>query len=161
MKNIYLKSLHILAALVLFLLFGNVILQIFSRTFLVKVPIWTEEVGKYLLVWFVAISSGILFFERDPIGIDLIYKRLPRLWRNVILIISLVASAWFGFMLAYGSLTLVERGRFIRTPALNLQLSYVYSSLTLIGIVMLIAMVIKLLNYIKKIIQNDKTSRDK
>ncbi|WP_085506144.1 TRAP transporter small permease [Thalassobacillus devorans] len=137
--------LEFLATSFLLLLFGNVILQIFARTFLPKVPSWTTEVGSYLLVWIIAFGAGLLILDREPIGLRMVIDRLHGKAKKTLKIIIFVLSAWFSITLAYGSLALVKRGSTIYTPALNLPMSYIYSALTVIGILIFFSMTLYLL----------------
>jgi TRAP-type transport system small permease protein len=139
--QLYRQSLIATGILLVTALFLNVILQVFSRSFLVSVPPWTEEVGSFLLVWLVAIGSGVLFLERKPIAIDFIYEKLPKIPKFVVLVLNVVLSIWFLIMLVIGSLQLTEKSGDVHSPALNLPFSYVFSSLIVAGILMAISII--------------------
>jgi TRAP-type C4-dicarboxylate transport system permease small subunit len=142
--KIYRNILKYLSIALLFILFSNVILQIFARAFLATVPTWTEEVGKYSIVWLTALGAGLFFIERDPIGIDSLFKRFSNRWQKIVTLLILALSSIFSLALVYGSLDLVKRGMSIRTPVLNLQFSYIYSGLTVTGLVISIALISKI-----------------
>ena len=146
MKNIiriYGNVLKWLASVILGVIFLNVILQIFSRTFLVSVPSWTEEVGSYLLIWLVAIAAGILFLDRKPIGIDFIFENLSKRGQNFITALNILLSISFLILLIIGSFQLAEKSLEVRSPALNLPFSYIFISLAIAGILMIISIILR------------------
>lgn len=108
-----------------------------------SVPPWTEEVGSFLLVWLVAIGSGILFLDRNPIAIDFIFEKLPKVPKIIVLVLNIILSIWFLVMLVVGSLQLTEKSGNVHSPALNLSFSYVFSSLVVAGILMTVSIVLR------------------
>lgn len=51
-----------------------VLLQIFARVFLPKVPPWTEEMSRYLQVYLVAFGAGIAVRNDSFIGVDTLFN---------------------------------------------------------------------------------------
>lgn len=97
-------------AALLVLLVMDVWLGVLVR-YVIPLPItFTEEAARYLMIWtaLLAVSSGIA--RRDHIGVQLLVERLPvSARRMVLLLIDVLALAFFLFLMIYG-IGLVEKG---------------------------------------------------
>jgi TRAP-type C4-dicarboxylate transport system permease small subunit len=96
-------------------IFAVVIYAVVTRYALVhvgiKVPSWTEEVPRYLLIWisFLAGAAGIA--RRDHVGFELLFDALPRALRRVVaafLAALLIGFGWIVFR--YGIVFVEEFG---------------------------------------------------
>ena len=79
--------------------------------YVIPLPLtFTEEAARYLMIWtaLLAVSCGIA--RREHIGVQLLVERLPvSMRRLVLLLVDLLAFAFFLFLLIYG-IGLVEKG---------------------------------------------------
>ena len=97
-------------AALLVLLVLDVWLGVLVR-YVIPLPLtFTEEAARYLMIWtaLLAISCGIA--RREHIGVQLLVERFPvSVRRLVLLLVDLLALAFFLFLLIYG-IGLVEKG---------------------------------------------------
>lgn len=108
------------------------ILQVVFRYVLSSPLVWTEELARYLGIWYVMLSIGIIHSEYGHIGLDILPDgfTLPRL------LLTNLAS------LIYSLFIIVETPDFLKvasarlTPALRLPATFVYVAIP-IGFVLL------------------------
>jgi TRAP-type C4-dicarboxylate transport system permease small subunit len=120
-------------------LVGNVGLQIIARVFPVRVPMWTEELGNFLLLLIVAVGCGLLFLDKAPIGIDFFFLRLSPRLRKVVYALNVTVACAFSVALAISSVGLVQRGAAMRTPIMRLQYSYFYMAILTAGVLIFVS----------------------
>ncbi len=104
-----------------------VLLQVFARLFLPKVPSWTEEISRFLLIWMVSCGAGLAMRNSNFVNVDLFVNKLPARARLALaalsdaLVIFLMSVfgwyAWPHFMNLGGRQT---------SPAMNLSMRYVF-----------------------------------
>lgn len=120
-------------------LVGNVGLQIVARAFPIRVPMWTEEMGNFLLLLIVAVGCGLLFLDKPPIGIDFFFLRLPPRLRAVVYAVNVTVACAFSVALAVSSVELVQRGAAMRTPIMRLRYSYFYMAIMTAGFLIFVS----------------------
>ena len=54
-----------------------VMLQVVARLFFPKVPTWTEEVSRLMLLYTVGFSAGLAVKERAYVNVDILTSRFP------------------------------------------------------------------------------------
>ncbi len=100
---------RICAALAVILVL-DVWLGVFVR-YVWPLPItFMEEAARYLMIWMalLAVSAGIV--HREHIGVLILFDALPQAWRRrLLLLLDLLALAFFLFLLIYG-IGLVQSG---------------------------------------------------
>ncbi len=121
-------------SLAFFGLVGSVLLQVFSRWLLPKVPNWTEETSRMFLIWMVGFGGGLAFRERSYVNVDLLISLFPK-WltrvfaRGTDLLIAL-------FMLVFTREAwnqTVKMGMRQTSPALDIPMQYVFFALVVLG----------------------------
>ncbi len=72
--------------------------------YVIPLPItFTEEASRYLMIWMalLAVSCGIA--RREHIGVTLLFDKLPRrAARTLLLVLDVIAFAFFGLLFVYG-----------------------------------------------------------
>src|SRR4051812_34070085 len=104
-----------------------VFLQFFTRYVLNDSLAWTEEVARYGLMWVVFIGGAMVTRRNTHIAVELLSNVMkPGPMRAALL--ALVDFIKLGFLglLAYFSLTIVERMHMQRMTVFDLPMSYVY-----------------------------------
>jgi TRAP-type C4-dicarboxylate transport system permease small subunit len=104
-----------------------VFLQFFTRYVLNDSLSWTEEVARYGLMWVVFIGGAMVTRRNTHIAVELLSNVMkPGPMRAALL--ALVDFIKLGFLglLAYFSLTIVERMHMQRMTVFDLPMSYVY-----------------------------------
>lgn len=114
-----------------------VIAGVFFR-FVLNAPLaWSEELSRYLMIAITMLASSLAIRERRHVGLTFIIERLPFryylvLIGNLLTIFFLVVLTVEGYKLA------IFEGPFQRSPGLRIEMTYVFSSLFIGAIVMII-----------------------
>ncbi len=66
-----------IASILFIVLFGVILLQIVGRTPLVKGPIWTEELARWIWVWMALIGIGTVERDRAHLRMGFLVEMLP------------------------------------------------------------------------------------
>lgn len=125
----------VLASLALLGLAAVVLLQIFARVALPSSPAWTEELSRYLFIYMVALSSGLVLRRNRHVNVELFQQFLG--WRGQLLYRALICLAVGGFallMVPY-AWQYAQIGAFQTSPTLKLPMRYVFfSTVALFGL---------------------------
>ncbi len=121
-------------------LVGCVIWQVISRYILNSPSTVTDELARYLFMWVAMIGAAYTTGQKRHLAIDIITMRLDGLRKTIAeFIIQVAVAAFSAIVLVYGGLTLVfntlESGQI--TPALDIQMGYVYLCLPISGLLMI------------------------
>ena len=109
-----------------------VFLQFFTRYVLNDSLAWTEEVARYALMWLVFIGGAVVTRKNSHIAVELLSNLMPpsRLRTALLAFIDTVKLGFLG-LLAYFSVTIVERMHYQRMTVIDLPMSIVYGGITL------------------------------
>jgi TRAP-type transport system small permease protein len=113
-------------------------LQVFSRYFMDTTPHWTEEAARMLFIYAVAFGTGAGIQNGDFIRLDLIGKYLSpaaEWWLDVATDAIIVIFAVF---LIAGSIQFISLGMDELSPALQITMGFVFISIALIGLAIIL-----------------------
>jgi len=106
---------------------GVVLLQIFARVFLPKVPAWTEELSRYLQVYLVAFGAGLAIKNDSFVSVETIFGFMGKKAGLILKIVNnMVVFVIFGF-LAFSSVDLYKLGKprtAVTMPSITMNLIY-------------------------------------
>src|SRR3954469_11192537 len=104
-----------------------VFLQFFTRYVLNDSLAWTEEIARYGLMWVVFIGGAMVTRRNTHIAVELLANVLkPGIVRTVLLAsLDAIKLGFFG-LLAYFSVTIIERMHMQRMTVFDLPMSVVY-----------------------------------
>src|SRR5262245_24181533 len=116
-----------------------VFLQFFTRYVLNDSLSWTEEIARYGLMWVVFIGGAMVTRRNTHIAVELLSNVMgPGPLRATLLaFVDLVKLAFLG-LLAWLSVTIIERMSIQRMTVFDLPMSYVYAGVGLCFFLMLI-----------------------
>ncbi|RJQ55117.1 MAG: TRAP transporter small permease [Desulfobacteraceae bacterium] len=84
-------------------IFAIVLFTVFSRYLFNYVASWSEEVPRYLLVWIGFLGAALAVRQKEHIGFDYLYNKLPDLPRRILGLLLNVGIFVIGLiMLVYG-----------------------------------------------------------
>jgi TRAP-type C4-dicarboxylate transport system permease small subunit len=111
----------------------SVVIQIFSRTFLPKIPSWTEEVARYCFIYAVAFAAGLAVQTNSYVAVDIITNGIPpRFKRGYTIALNTVLCA-FSVFFTFRSLPKYVFLRFrIVSTALEIPMQYIRFSLVIL-----------------------------
>jgi TRAP-type transport system small permease protein len=115
-----------------------VFLQVIYRYVIGDSLSFSEELARYMFIWSVAMGSALALRTRSHIGVELLVERLPeslgnraKLLANALNLAFFALLVWFGFDMVLETMDQ-------ESPAMELPLGYVYLSVPLSAIVLLI-----------------------
>ncbi len=107
-----------------------VFLQFFTRYVLNNSLAWTEEIARYGLMWLAFIGGAVVTRRRSHIAVELLSHLLPQGWlrTGLQIFIELVKLGFLG-LLAYFSVSIIERMHNQRMTVFDLPMSIVYAGI--------------------------------
>lgn len=125
-------------------LLSAVCLQVFSRLFLPRPPVWTEELSRFCLLYLTAFGAGLALRTGELANVDLFGPLLGDLPRR--LADAFVAGVVLLFALALipPSLDFVAIGQFQRSPALLWNMYWIHLAVLVAPVTLAIAAIERL-----------------
>ena len=135
-KTVLDRSLEVLVMVVVAVLVLDVLWQVFTRFILNDPSTWTEELAVFLLVWVSLLGAAVALGRGAHLGIDYFVGKLPERMRLATEVFVFFCIAAFSFLvMVVGGIDLVwsmlELGQ--PSPALNVQMGYVYLAVPISG----------------------------
>jgi len=135
-KKILDFGLETLVATVMGILVLDVTWQVFTRFVLKDPSSWTEELATFLLIWVGLLGASVALNRSAHLGIDYFVLKLSLRRRAYVEMFVYLCVAVFSFsVLVVGGLVLVVRTLSLQqtSPALGLEMGYVYLALPISG----------------------------
>ncbi len=132
--------------------------QVFMRYLFNSAPSWSEELVRFLFIWCSFVAAAIGVKERIHIGIDVFVNFLSVKARSLMEIVVNVGIIVFsGYMIKYGwAVTVMTRRQ--PSPALGLPMSWVYLSIPVMGVLLILYCSLELIG-IAKHFSEDRRAR--
>jgi len=112
--------------------------QVIMRYAFNRAPSWSEELVRFLFVWCTFVAAAIGIKEGIHIGIDTLVRLLPKSMQSILRVLVQGIVMFFGScMIYYGWKVIVMTSR-QPSPALGLPMSYVYASIPVMGLLILV-----------------------
>lgn len=111
----------------------TVLTQVFARVFLPKVPSWTEEVSRFLLIWMVSFGAGLAMRNRSFVNVDIVTGLLPARARKALQMLSSLLVIAFMCVFTVKAWDHLALGRRQTSSALYLPMQYVFYALVVMG----------------------------
>lgn len=130
------RSLETLVALVMAVLVLDVSWQVFTRFILKDPSTWTDELATFLLIWVSLLGAAVALRRGAHLGMDYFVERMSPHRRLFVAVFVYVCTGLFSlFVMTVGGATLVVRKMQLQetSPALGLDLGYVYLALPISG----------------------------
>jgi TRAP-type C4-dicarboxylate transport system permease small subunit len=124
--------------------------QVISRYIVGSAIIWTEELARYLGVWTVMLSSGLVLYEGMHVGLDLLLERASPRLKLTATMASLIAVLVFSSVLIIVGWTLVLSVSQTRSPALRIPMSWVYASVPVGGVLLVYFDILMIIETLRK-----------
>ncbi|WP_209331379.1 TRAP transporter small permease [Lunatimonas salinarum] len=127
------RVLSFLVIISFLLMIGVVVLQILARYALPWSPEWTEEMARFCFIYLVSLGAGLAIKERLYVSVDFLLDKLTPTTRKGLEIGILALIVVFMLTMAIVSLPLVQIVSLQRSPAMQLNMSWMYAAMTLMG----------------------------
>lgn len=137
-----LKPVHKLFAIGALLSLSSMILvvgvQIFSRFFLEITPHWTEEAARIFFIYSVAFGTGTAINQGDFVRLDLVGKYLSSGSSRILQFFTEIITIIFSIILTTQSVYFIRLGMDEKSAALQIPMSFIFLSITIMGIAIFI-----------------------
>ena len=158
------KTLEFFTALVMGVLVLDVLWQVATRFILKNPSSWTEELATYLLIWVGLLGSAVALNRGAHLGIDYFVGKLmfkQRLLTEVFVFVCVIGFALS--VLVLGGLRLVTETFLLGqvSPAIGIQLGYVYLAVPIAGFFISMYALEFLFQTIKKLKSLEQTQETK
>lgn len=148
LKTLVNKMIFAILTVLLFSILSLVIWQVFSRYFLPKPAVFTEELVRFLLIWLGVIAAVYAFGAKQHIALTLLYNKFPYKTQKVLSIIHHITILIFACVFfIYGGFLLVRIASFQVSSVLGISMSYVYIVFPFSGIMLIVYEVFNLIEY--------------
>ncbi len=87
---------------------------------------WSEELARYCFVWIVFLGGAIGLSRGVHLGVDLFVNQLPNRLRTGLATLTNAMIACFAGAVIYASVPVISMNMFQRSPALGVQMSWIY-----------------------------------
>ena len=130
------RSLEALVALVMAVLVLDVSWQVFTRFILKDPSTWTDELATFLLIWVSLLGAAVALKRGAHLGMDYFVERMSPGRRLYVAVFAYLCTGLFSLcVMTIGGAALVVRKLQLQetSPALGLDLGYVYLALPISG----------------------------
>ena len=124
--------------LIFLALIAVVSLQIFTRTFGLYSPVWTEELSRYLLLYMTAFGIGLSFVTGELVNVDMLQEAVSARAAWWMRLVAAVATAGMSIAMIHPSWLFTSIGAFQRSPSLRWTMDYLHASMLVLSILLLI-----------------------
>lgn len=116
---------------ILILLFAVMVVVVFLQVlfrFVIHQPLaWTEELGRYLLVWITFLGAGYGMSTKAHPSIEILYDRAGPLIKKGLTIVTTILIIFFFWNVIIHSFEFIQRSMAQTSPVLRIPMGYVYT----------------------------------
>ena len=94
---------------------------------------WSEEVGRYILIWITFLGASVGVKRLAHIGIDFIYQKLPDIFKKILDFLIILLGLCFAFVLFYFGYKIAYFVRFQKSAALLMPMTIPYAAICVGG----------------------------
>ncbi len=143
---------------VLIILFFALVVVVFLQVlfrFVFEQPLaWTEELGRYLLVWTTFLGAGYGMSVKAHPGVEIIYDTSgPTLKKILNVIIALLVTFFFWQVIVH-SFDFIERSMIQKSPVLQIPMGYIYTVIPISSVLFIINLLYVVITEWKKEAKN-------
>ena len=144
------KAVEVVIVVLFGILISAVFLQVVARYAFNNPPTWTEELARYCQVWIIILASSICIRKGSHLAVDYLSHKFPPLLNRFIQIfIGLLMAVYVAVVTVFGWRLMVV-GHYQVSPAMQINMSYIYIIFPLGGLVMFIEAVLSVCRIVKK-----------
>ncbi|HPY78277.1 MAG TPA: TRAP transporter small permease [Anaerohalosphaeraceae bacterium] len=150
-KMILDRAIESLVMIVVAILALDVLWQVFTRFVLNHPSSWTEELAIFLLIWVALLGAAVALGRGSHLGIDYFINKLPLKDKLAVEIFVYLCIAVFSILvMVTGGIELVRTTLALKqkSPALGIELGYVYLAVPVSGCFMVFYSILELATYL-------------
>ena len=118
--------------------------QVVARYVFNQPPAWTEEVARFCQVWIILLTSSICIRKGSHLAVDYVGPALPSGARRAVSLLTSTLIAVYATVVVVWGIRLAFIGSLQTSPALHLNMAWVYLVFPLAGGLMLLEAVLAL-----------------
>jgi len=107
----------------------DVTIQVLFRYIIQQPPTWTEEAARFLLTWQVFLAAALAFGRGSHIAVDALQRVMPIGVRRPVLVGTNALLLLFLIVLTWQGVSMVGMAAGTDSPALGLNMAFVYAAL--------------------------------
>jgi len=142
-----------LVVILLGIMVSNVAMGVFFRYVLNNSLSWTEELARYLMVWFAFIGMAIALRDESHVNVSFIVNLFPLSIRHFIKLVSYTLVLVFLIILFSQSLNVFKIVKIQTSPSIRIPMIYPYLSVTFGSLLMAIEVVHLIYANVKAVIK--------
>lgn len=104
----------------------DILLGVFFRYVLVKPLPWSEDLGRYLMIWIALFGVGVVMQNGAHVAVTVLVDRMPNRLRLVFLLIAKTLVLGFGLVMGYLGIKLLLTMMPQISPTLHIRMRWVY-----------------------------------
>ena len=159
-KSLLNKMLEIMCMGIMVLMVLLALWQVISRYFLNTPSTISEELLIYCFVWVSLLGASYVFGKRDHMAMVFFIEKLPKSKNKMTKVISEIAILIFSAgVLVYGGVEITKLAMGQISPALGIQMGYIYSVIPLSGVITIVYNIMNLKELLVKKYDEVKISK--
>ncbi len=103
---------------------------------------WTEELGRYLMIWMGFLGASLALRNGAHVGVDMVRAALPRAVRRVVILIGSLIICSFFVMVTYQGIRLVSMVQEQESLVLPISMFWPYLAIPVGTLLMLVQLVV-------------------
>jgi TRAP-type transport system small permease protein len=134
-----------------------VLLQVVAR-YILKIPLfWTEELGRYLMIWAGMLGAALAISYGLHASIEMVANLFPPRFKAVLGMLTRLFMLAFAVFTIVASINLMQFLRFQISPAMRISMIYPYSAVPVGCAIMIPFILSRLFRDIKNIVQGSSS----
>lgn len=118
-----------------------IFLQVIYRYVLHASLPWSEELGRYILIYLTFLGASVAVKKNAHIGIEVIVKLFPRpISKALEWVANILSLAFFVILIVYGS-KVVKITMMQLSPAMHVKMGYIYMAVVIGAVLMMIHLI--------------------
>lgn len=118
--------------------------------YVVSAPLpWSEELARYCFVWIVFLGAAVGLSRGIHLGVDLLVNRMPEPMRRALDALVSLLIGGFAATVIYASLPVLRMNVFQSSPALGVQMSWIYIAIPISMALILLICAERLIQYFR------------
>jgi TRAP-type C4-dicarboxylate transport system permease small subunit len=128
----------------------DILLGVFFRYVLVKPLPWSEDLGRYLMIWIALFGVGVVMQNGAHVAVTVFVERMPYRLKLVFLLLAKTLVLGFGLEIGYLGLKLLLTMMPQISPTLYISLKWVYLGFPFYGFFLAVSTLDKILEDISQ-----------
>lgn len=116
-----------------------ILLGVFFRYVLIQPLPWSEDLGRYLMVWMALFGVGVVMQNRGHVAVTIFVEKMPSRIRFIMILISRIFVLGFGLVMGYLGIHLVLTMMPQISPTLHIPMTWVYLGFPFYGFLLFVS----------------------